>query len=373
MEKCRVLELIGGSLTDGGAETLVKDYVLNIGRDRFETAVFVDWTIAGTANTGTLTESGQKIYTAYPVYSLFWRGINKYFRKTFMVRGLRKAINEFDPDVIHVHLFALGYLLELGDLLKGRKLLYTFHSTPAMLFSDIPEEDAALRTLVGKYGMRLIALHGEMAKELDSRYSVDNTVVVNNGVDIRRFRDVPEDRLSIRKDTGIPGNAFVIGHVGRFSEEKNHSFLLRVFESVYRKNPDAFLLLVGDGELKERIADEMKAMGLESRVKVLSNRTDIPRLLKAMDVFVFPSLYEGLGIALVEAQAAGLRCIVSDKVPDEAFVTDLVCPLSLSEPVDRWRDAVLDENRRGRYRNRLEEYDIRSCVGRLEKLYLGEI
>ena len=372
MKKCRVLELIGGSLSDGGAETLVKDYVLNLDKERFETAVFVDWTIADTANTKILTEKKQLIYTAYPKYSLFWRGINRYFRKTFMVRGIRKAVKEFNPDVIHIHLAALQYLTLLEYELKGRKLLYTCHSTVDAKLIQFPKEDWAARELVHNQGLRFIALHDQMANELNDRYGVNDTIVLNNGIDINRFRDVKETKREIRDSIGISDEAFVIGHVGRFVPVKNHDFILRIFKRVLETRSDSVLLLIGEGEQLEEFKKKVKSLYLENRVIILSNRTDVPRLLKAMDVFLFPSLFEGLGNALIEAQVSGIRCVASKNVPESAFVSNLVCPIALSEPLDSWCNAVLDSNRIGHYEDRLEEYDIKSSVKKLERLYLGE-
>ena len=373
MEKCKVLELIGGSLTDGGAETLVKDYVLNIDKERFETAVFVDWKISEMANTKKLTDSGQLIFTAYPNYSLFWRGINKFFRKTFMIRGIKKAIRLFNPDAIHIHLAALQYLLFVKEDLKGIKLFYTCHSTVKAKLIDNPEEDTAANRLSHEFGMRFIALHDSMADELNERYGVKNSIVINNGIDIERFHNVKETKVDIRKTLGIPEQTFVVGHVGRFVDVKNHDFILKVFEKVHEEKPDSLLLLIGDGEQLEQFKDRVKAAGLEKSVLILSNRSDIPQLLKAMDVFVFPSIFEGLGIALIEAQAAKLRCIVSKNVPKEAFVSELVIPLSLSDSLDSWCDAILDSKRRGPYEDRLEEFNIKSAVRKLEKVYLGQI
>ena len=190
MGKCRVLELIGGSLTDGGAETLVKDYVLNIDKNKFETAVFVDWKIDGTANTRILTDSGQLIYTAYPSHSLFWRGINKFFRRSFLVRGLRKTIREFKPDVIHVHLDALSYLCYLKSDIRGRKLFYTCHSTVKAMLEENEKEFHAAQDLVKSNGLRLIALHQQMADELNHMFKVSDTAVVNNGINLERFKSV---------------------------------------------------------------------------------------------------------------------------------------------------------------------------------------
>ena len=373
MKKCRVLELIGGSLSDGGAETLVKEYVLHLDNQRFESAVFVDWVIPGTANYKMLTEAGETIFTVYPRYNPFWRGINKFLRGFLFQRKLKKVVRDFNPDVIHVHLFALEYLSKLGDVLTGRRILYTCHSTPDAIFGDSPLEEKAAGVLVKDHGLRFIALHKQMAEELNSRFGVKNTVVVNNGIDISRFKNVAENKISIRESLGIPKDAFVIGHVGRFSAEKNHEQILKVFESVREVNDKAFLLLVGAGERRSEIEEEIKGKGIDRYSLILSGRNDIHMILKAMDVFLFPSIYEGLGIALIEAQASGLRCIVSDTVPPDAFVSDNVVALDLNAPVVKWRDAVLDTALKGKFLNRIHEYDINSTVHKLEQLYLEEI
>ncbi len=371
--KCRVLELIGGSSTDGGAETLVKDYVLNIDRSRFETAVFVDWLFPGTANTRILTESKQLVYTAYPAYSVFWRGMNKFFRRPLMINAIKKTIKAFNPEVIHVHLAALDYLSELKTEIEGRKLLYTCHSTVEAKLIQHPEEDRGAMILARDCGMRFVALHSPMAKELDGRYGVNDSIVINNGIDISRFRTVKESKSEIRSMLSIPEKAFVVGHIGRFVPVKNHDFILKVFGSVKKVKSEACLLLIGDGEQQNEFIEKAKASGLYDSIKMLSNRTDIPQLLKAMDIFIFPSLYEGFPISLIEAQSAGLRCIVSDSVPHGAFITDLVVPMSLDDSVEHWRDAVLDQDLRGPFEDHLEDFDIKAAVRDLEKLYLGEL
>lgn len=373
MEKCRVLELIGGSLTDGGAETLVKDYVLNIDKSRFETAVFVDWKIPETANTRILTDNGQLIYTSYPRYSLFWRGINKFFRKSFLVRGIRKAIKDFNPDVIHVHLDALSYICNLKSDIRGRKLFYTCHSTVEAMLEENEKEFHAAQDLVKNNGLRFIALHQQMADELNQKFGVTDTAIVNNGINLERFKSVDESRDEIRSDLGVPIDSFVVGHVGRFSEEKNHKMIIEIFKKVKERQKKAFLLLVGDGQLRTDIEEKLKEYELGNSTLILSHRTDIPRLLKAMDVFLLPSLYEGFPVSLIEALCAGKRCVVSKNVPEEAFVSDLVIPIDISESIDNWVDAVLDGKRRSSYQNRLDEYDIKTTVRRLEKIYLGEI
>ena len=136
---------------------------------------------------------------------------------------------------------------------------------------------------------------------------------------------------------------------------------------------NAFLLLVGTGELLSDVESQIESNALSQNTLILSNRTDIPRLLKAMDVFLLPSLYEGFPISLIEAQAAGLRCVVSDTVPKDSFISGKVTALSLNDPDEKWRDEILNLEGGDGYPDRLEAFDINDVIKRVEKLYLGEL
>ena len=154
----------------------------------------------------------------------------------------------------------------------------------------------------------------------------------------------PVDRAAVRRSLGIQDADIVIGNAGRLSWQKNHAFLLRIAADVMRRTPRARLLLVGEGELHDQLQAEARTLGIDRSVVFAGDRTDIPELmLGAIDVFVFPSHYEGLGLALVEAQAAGLPCLVADHLPEEAIVVpELVRRLPLGAPVDAWATAVID-------------------------------
>lgn len=370
--KIRVIEYLEGSLSDGGAETLVKDYALLLDRSEFEPYVLVDWIFRDSANYSRLKDTDVKLMSLYPSYSIFWRAVNKFFRNRYIDWKLRKVVKKIRPDVIHIHLAALKHVLKIREDLKGVRLLYTCHSIPQVYFEEKKGEAEAAEFLIRDNGLRLIALHSDMADDLKKRFNTDSVVVVRNGIDMKRFRNPGKSREEVRKELGIPSSSFVIGHIGRFVPVKNHSFLLSVFESVVGKNPDSRLILIGDGEDRDKVETSIKEMNLSDKVTILSNRCDTPELLGAMDVFVLPSLFEGLGISLVEAQVSGVRCVVSDRVPSEVYLSDLIVPLSLDVSPEEWADTILDRNRRGSYPDRIDEYDIRREIRRLERLYKGE-
>jgi glycosyltransferase involved in cell wall biosynthesis len=156
--------------------------------------------------------------------------------------------------------------------------------------------------------------------------------------------DVEVDSDSIRQRLGIQTGVPVVGHVGRFVEVKNHRLILQVAEELADLDPRVMFLLVGDGPLRPEIESEISRRGMSERFVLAGLRADIPAILKgAMDAFLFPSLYEGLGIALMEAQLAGLRCVVSDVVPPEAeLVPGMVSWVSLSDSPKRWAKSLHD-------------------------------
>ena len=165
-------------------------------------------------------------------------------------------------------------------------------------------------------------------------FGTDNFQVMNNAIDTQKYAFDPGVRESVRNELAIPAETPVLGHVGRFMPAKNHAFLIELFSKL---PPNAYLLLVGDGELREKIEYQARELGVRERIIFTGVRTDVARMLQAMDIFLFPSLYEGLGIAAIEAQTAGLPCLISDGVPMECQkTTGLVYQLPLSAGADRW-------------------------------------
>jgi glycosyltransferase involved in cell wall biosynthesis len=178
--------------------------------------------------------------------------------------------------------------------------------------------------------------------ERDHRFQV-----LHCGVDLDPFRQT-FDRATVRSDFGFRGDQIVFGHVGRFDEPKNHAFLAEIAREIVRREPSARFLLVGDGPLRPSIEERLRRAGIADRVVFAGLRSDVPRLLTAaMDGFLFPSQYEGLGLALIEAQAANLPATVSDVIPAEAdVVPKLVRRLSLKEPASAWAECALRHRER---------------------------
>lgn len=224
---------------------------------------------------------------------------------------------------------------------------------------------------IPKYATELFACGHEAGKWMFG--SIEFTVL-NNAIDAERYAYDEKKRKEIRAELSIPENALVIGHVGRFAPPKNHTFIVDLFDRITKMRNDSVLLLVGDGDLKAGIEEKVKILGLSDKVVFTGLRSDVDRLLQAMDVFLFPSVYEGLPLSIIEAQAAGLPCLISDKVPDECRITDCVQQLSLDDPIEIWIQAVLNAGGTERKETltliRNAGYDIKTNAVKLQDYYL---
>ncbi|SEC11351.1 glycosyltransferase family 1 protein [Paenibacillus sp. GP183] len=197
--------------------------------------------------------------------------------------------------------------------------------------------------------------------------------IINNAIDCERFKYNEIIRGRVRKELEIE-NQFVIGHIGRFSEQKNHTFLIDVFYEVLKKSKNALLLLVGDGDLQKSIMEKVNSLNIQDQVKFLGVRSDINNLMQAMDVFVMPSLFEGLPVVGVEAQASGLPCIISDNVTKEIKVANVQF-LSLRSPISEWAERILEFNVKHFRVDSTDDlrkagFDIKQEAKKLKELYV---
>lgn len=226
---------------------------------------------------------------------------------------------------------------------------------------------------IPKYATNLFAC-GEKAG--DWMFRGEQYQLMNNAIDIKNYEYNCETSQRVRKSLGI-NDEFVIGHVGRFHPQKNHSYLIEIFNALITKKPNVKLLLIGEGEGKADIVKKVKELGIENKVIFTGMRSDVNELLQAMDVFLFPSLYEGLPVTMIEAQAAGLPCIISDKISKECIVTNgLVSVGKLDESPENWTELILKQKDMIR-ENHNEEiieagYDIVSAAQNIQNFYLNK-
>jgi len=185
--------------------------------------------------------------------------------------------------------------------------------------------------------------------------------LLNNGLDLDCFHFLPEERAKLRAELGAGENTPVLGHVGRFNPQKNHKFLIRVFEAFHSKDPNALLVLVGVGDLEAEIRQQVLQAGLSNYVRFMGLRQDIPALLSAFDVFVFPSLYEGMPNTVIEAQACALPCVLSNQITSQANLSGRLRYMPLTEP-EAWANEIENVLLSGRVPVKMEAYDIHAVA-----------
>ena len=405
MEKVKVIEFIQ-SMGDGGAETLVKDYALLMDKDRFDVTVVVQHDVESSANVQRLQECGVSILALSARDDLLkriWRRIfwkkeesavssadvrdkailpgETYEQAGFLRRcrnrvrnlyfGLKflRIVKQTGATVVHAHLDMLGCLQAVRWFLKDVKLFHTCHALPHLIYAG--EEGQSARKLIRHNHLQLIALHDDMAHKMDGMFPEQKTVVIRNGVNVGRFQNPGVSRAEKRQQLSIPEDVFVVGHVGRFTPEKNHAFLVDVFREIVKRKENAYLLMVGTAD-PQKTVEKLEQYGLQDRYRILSHRKDVNEILKTLDIFVFPSIFEGFPVSVIEAQAAGVRCIISDQIPQTVICTEACIPMPLEDPA-QWAEAALNADLKRETIRALSDYDMNREIRRLETLYLGQL
>ncbi|MGX2961389.1 glycosyltransferase family 1 protein [Peribacillus sp. JNUCC 23] len=204
-----------------------------------------------------------------------------------------------------------------------------------------------------------------------------NARLLKNGIEYEPFAFSADIRNVVREELAIEAQTFVLGHVGRFAHQKNHSFLIDIFAEFYKNNKNSILVLVGDGPLKKEIQEKVTKLQLDSKVKFIGIRSDINRILQAFDVFVFPSFHEGLPVSLIEAQAAGLPCLISDQISKEV---DLGIQLIQYLPINFTGNWASQLNKTANHPNKRkiepnsllkQGYSIKETAQEMKDFYLG--
>ena len=228
------------------------------------------------------------------------------------------------------------------------------------------------KNIISKYATDFFACSNEAAVFMFPK-NVRNVKIINNAIIAEKYRYNEMIRANVRDKLKVE-NEILIGHVGRFHMQKNHVFIIEVFRRVIEIDKTVKLMLIGDGELKNQIVRLAQKYGILNNIIFLEKRMDVNELMQAMDVFLFPSVFEGLGLALIEAQASDLPCVIADTIPKDAILTDRVDVLSLKDSVDKWARTILSAAKKKDRRDQstlLSEkgYDIKENANKL-KLYL---
>lgn len=295
-------------------------------------------------------------------------GVRKHWQ---FMRLLRQTLKAHPCDVFHIHTHhAFDAVKEvLAARAAGVKTVVVHcHSTSAQFHITAHKICRAILSILPIKRLACSKAAGHWM------FCGERFTVIPNGLDLDAFGYDASVRALVRQEQGWDGKR-IVGHVGRFTQAKNHRFLIEIFEKLHDQHPDTQMVLVGQGEMEAEIRALVAQKGLAEAVSFLGVRDDLPRLYAGMDLFLFPSLFEGLGIVLIEAQACGLPVLTSDAIPSEAFVTDMMQAMPLSASAQTWADKaeqmLSDAAPRGDTHEAIAEagYDIRRLAADLKKVY----
>ena len=363
-EPKRVLHVIQ-RMEAAGSQTLLMNLYRNIDRSRLQFDFLVHYKEKQFFDSE-IEELGGKVYRL---------SVREDYNFVKYYSQLNKFFQEHDEyKVVHGHMHSLGAVYLNCAKRRGVpvRIAHSHSNSSARNMKRYIKE--IMINLYKKNANYLFACSKDAGKYMfgDSEFSV-----INNAIDSEKFIFNSDIRNKLREELNIK-NKFVLGHVGRFEIPKNHNFLIEVFSEYCKMNNDAVLLLIGTGSLEEKIREKVNKLELAGKVIFLGNRRDVEQLYQAMDVFLFPSLFEGLGIVAVEAQAAGLPCICSENLPNEINLSTLFHPISLKDSISMWTKKIKIESESNKQRIDMSDsikkagYDIKYLAREMENFYLSK-
>lgn len=363
-EPIRIAQVIGKWI-GGGVEAVVMNYYRHIDKSKIQFDFICDEDSTNIPYKE-IEKLGGKVILIPPYQKLF-----RYHKE------LKRVLKEGNYKIVHSHINTLSvFSLFAAKCAKVPVRIAHSHST-----TNKKEKKKNLMKQVLKPFSKLFATDYMCCSELSGRwlfgdklYNEGKIYLLNNAIDLKKFEYNEKIREEVRKELNIGEETFVMGHIGRFVEQKNHSFLIDIFYELQKERQNAVLMLVGQGPLQEESKAKVEQLGLKNKVLFLGQRNDAARLYQAMDVFVLPSLYEGLPVVGVEAQAAGLLCVFSDDMTKETKVLENTIFNTLNQSASEWTKTILTESKeyvRGKTSDEMKKknFDIDTEACRLEKMY----
>lgn len=363
MEKIRVLHCVT-AMNRGGLETLIMNIYRNIDRDKFEFDFLVQ-------RKGEFHYSDEIRKLGGNIYSV--SSFNP-----FRIKSYKKEIDEFfklhakDYDIVHAHnnTFAM-YVLRAAKKYGIKTRISHSHIAKNYISLKLPFV-LYNKTQLKKYCNVRYACGKEAGHWL---FGNEKFEVIHNAIDLSDFHYSLNARNEIRKKYNIDENTIVLGNVGRFEKQKNQLFLLKIMEKLIKENVNVILFLIGEGSLKGNIEKEIRENKIEDKVILTGNISNVFDYYSAMDVFVLPSLFEGLPVTLIEAQANGVQCLVSTSVARESKITNLISFMDLNDKTVNWCKKIIELSKI----KHIDEmnsiisagYEIKTATKELEKKYIN--
>ncbi len=369
----RILHIVS-TMDFGGVETLLMEIYRNIDRTKIQFDFLCHNTDEGKYVDEIKSMGGRVFFIKSVVRS---GGIINYLRK------YRKFLkNHGEYKIVHCHVNRMNGLLLYGAKKQGIPSRIS-HSHIAKISTSLSARDyyypLSIR-LINPNATDYFACSKDAAEFLyKDEDTVKKSIIFNNAINTDKFRFDANARAKLRSQMGWEDKT-VFAHTGRFMDQKNHTFLIDIFNEISKLKSDAILLLLGDGPLKPSITEKVHSLGLDDKVIFAGSHPNINDYMSASDAFIFPSLFEGLGIVAVEAQCSGIPVFASDKVPEEAKRTDLLEFISLETSASEWAKQIISrvdsidksEENRLKYANAVKEsgYDIKEKAKWLENFYI---
>ena len=351
---------------DGGVEAVILNYFRNINKSKFVFDFVIDSDSTDNNFINEIQELGGTIIKCPPYQKL--HKYNKFLYKLF---------KEKKYDIVHSNINTLSvFPLRMAEKAGIKIRIAHSHSTsnPKEWKKNLLKN--ILRPFSKKYANVYFA-----CSELAGRYLFGNktfdegkVVIINNAINLDKFKYNEEKRKEIRKKLNIKNDTFVIGNIGRFVAQKNHTFLIDIFNEMHKENENSVLLLIGQGMLQNEIKEKVDKLGLANSVKFIGQVTNANDYYNAMDVFVLPSLYEGLPVVGVEAQASGLLCELSNAMTKETKILSTTNFIDLNLPAKKWADKIIEDYEKFERKDVSKEFenngfDIKKEAKKLEDKY----
>lgn len=331
-EPIRIAQIVGKWI-GGGVEAVVMNYYRHLDHSKIQFDFICDDDSTNIPY-DEIEKLGGKVILIPPYQKVF-----KYQRE------LRRVLRDGKYKIVHSHINTLSVF----PLYAAKKVgvpvrIAHSHSTTNKKEWKKNLLKQVLRPFSKKYATNYMCCSELAGRWLfgDKAYDEGKVYLLNNAIDLDKFKYDKKIRDKKRKELGIKEDTIVIGHIGRFVAQKNHTFLIDIFNQFHKKEKNSILLLAGQGPLQEEIKNKVGELGLDDSVRFLGQRNDANELYQAFDVFLLPSLYEGLPVVGVEAQASGLLCFLSDDMTKETKVLDSTAFMSLSNTDDEWATSILD-------------------------------
>lgn len=366
MSAIRVLQVLG-CLDRGGAENMIMSVYRNIDREKIQFDFILH------LNRPSDFDEEAKSLGATLYYAPQYNGKNHFEYKKWW-NDFFKAHPEYK--LLHSHIRSTASIYTEIAHKYGVKTIVHSHSTMTAGKGLSAFVKNLMQSNITKHADLCLACSDVAGKWLFKNHEY---TVYPNAVDAEKFAFNSENRNKIRKQYNL-GDSFVIGHVGRYHKIKNQTFLMEIFAEILKKKPDSYLVFVGEkigseGMEKQELVDFAKSKGVFERCIFAGNVPNVHEYMSAFDAFVFPSLYEGLPVTLIEAQASGIHCFVSDSVSHESKITDNIEFVSLEKSASQWAEKILSydySERKDSYEDIYNAgYDIKAGVKNLSEIYFS--